>query len=415
MKLKIRLKATIRSFTVVALALLGFALLPRAHAVVPAPDGGYPNFTTAEGTNALRNLTTGAGNTGGGWYSLFTDTDASFNTGVGGGTLVFNNADSNTAIGVASLLFNTNGDGNTAVGVSALQSNTEGFQNTAIGKDALLSNTTGDDETAAGFGALYSNTTGFNNTATGFEALYSNTSGGENTAIGRTALSNNTEGERNTAIGTGALDNNIDGDDNTAIGNSAGSNITGSGNVCIGSGVNGFAGESNITRIRNVYESVTTDRAVYVTADGRIGTLSSSRRYKEGIEPMNRASETLFALKPVTFRYKKAIDPASLLSFGLIAEDVAEISPDLITRDKNGKPQTVRYEAVNAMLLNEFLKEHRNGEQQDRKIEEQEARIAKQQKQIHMLMAMVKEQAAQIQKVSARLEVNKGVQQMASE
>jgi Chaperone of endosialidase len=415
MKSKIRLKATIRSFTVVGLALFGFALLPSAHAVVPAPDGGYPNFTTAEGTNALQNLTTGAGNTGVGWYSLFTDTTASFNTGVGGGTLVFNNADSNTAIGVAALLFNTNRDGNTAVGVSALQSNTEGFQNTAIGRDALLSNTSGDDNTATGLGALYSNTTGFSNAATGFEALYSNTSGGENTAIGRTALSNNTEGERNTAVGTGALDNNIDGDDNTAIGNSAGSNITGSGNVCIGAGVNGFAGESNITRIRNVYESVTTDRAVYVTADGRIGTLSSSRRYKEGIEPMNRASETLFALKPVTFRYKKTIDPASLLSFGLIAEDVAEISPDLITRDKNGKPQTVRYEAVNAMLLNEFLKEHRKGEQQDRKIEEQEARIAKQQKQIHMLMAMVKEQAAQIQKVSARLEVNKGVQQMVSE
>jgi hypothetical protein len=146
-----------------------------------------------------------------------------------------------------------------------------------------------------------------------------------------------------------------------------------------------------------------------------MGTLSSSRRYKEGIEPMNRASETLFALKPVTFGYKKAVDPASLLSFGLIAEDVAEISPDLITRDKNGKPQTVRYEAVNAMLLNEFLKEHRKGEQQDRKIEEQEARIAEQQKQIHMLMAMVKEQAAQIQKVSARLEVNKAVPQMLSD
>ena len=412
---KIHLKTTIRSFALVALALFSFSLLSRSHAVVPAPDGSYPNFTTAEGANALRNLTTGAGNTGVGWYSLFSDTTASFNTGVGGGTLLFNNADSNTAVGVAGLLFNTTGDGNPAVGVSALQSNTEGFQNTAIGKDALLSNTTGDDNTAAGFGALYSTTTGLNNTATGFEALYSNTTGNENTAIGRSALDNNTEGNRNTVLGTGALDTNIDGDDNTGIGYSAGSEITGSGNVCIGSGVHGFAGESNITRIRNVYETVATDRAVYVTADGRIGTLSSSRRYKEEIEPMNKASETLFALKPVTFRYKKAIDPASVLSFGLIAEEVAEISPELITRDKDGKPQTVRYEAVNAMLLNEFLKEHRKGQQQDRKIEEQETRIARQQRQIQTLMGMVKEQTAQIQKVSARLGVNKGASQMQSE
>ena len=164
-----------------------------------------------------------------------------------------------------------------------------------------------------------------------------------------------------------ALASNTTGGDNTALGNEAGSNITGNGNVCIGAGVNGFAGESNITRIRNVYESAATDRAVYVTADGRIGTLSSSSRYKEEIKPMNQASETLFALKPVTFRYKKAIDPARVLSFGLIAEEVAQISPELITRDRHGKPQTVRYEAVNAMLLNEFLKEHRKGEQQDRK------------------------------------------------
>jgi hypothetical protein len=415
MNSEIHFKTTIRLFTLLALAFLGFALFANAEAVVPPPDGGYPNFTTAEGTNALRNLTSGAGNTGVGWYSLFSDSTASFNTGVGAGTLLFNNADSDTAIGVAALLFNTSGNGNTAVGVSALQNNTEGFQNTAIGKDALLSNVTGDDNTAAGFGTLYNNTVGFNNTATGFETLYSNTSGNENTADGRGALDNNTEGNRNTAVGTGALNGNIDGDDNTAVGNSAGSSITGSGNVCIGSGVHGFAGESNITRIRNVYESVASDRAVYVTADGRIGTLSSSRRYKEAIEPMNRASETLFALKPVTFRYKKAVDAASRLSFGLIAEDVAEINPELITRDKDGKPQTVRYEAVNAMLLNEFLKEHRKGEQQDRQIEEQEARIANQQKQIQTLMAMVEEQAAQIQKVSTRLHVNEAVPKMPNE
>ena len=415
MNLTIYPKTIPLSIVLIACTFLPVSVLPRVQAVVPPPDGGYPNFTTAEGTNALKNLTTGAANTAAGWYSLFNDTTASFNTALGAGTLLFNNADQNTAIGTAALLLNTTGDKNTAVGVSALQSNTEGNQNTAIGNSALFSNITGNDNTATGLGTLYSNTIGISNTATGFEALYANTTGNNNTAIGRTALSRNTGGEQNTAIGTGALDNNIDGNDNTAIGNLAGFNITGSGNVCIGSGVNGFAGESNITRIRNVYESIATDRAVYVTADGRIGTLSSSRRYKEEIEPMNQASERLFALKPVTFRYKKGIDPARVLSFGLIAEDVANISPELITRDKEGKAETVRYEAVNAMLLNEFLKEHRKGEQQDRKIEEQGARIAEQQKQIQALMDIVTEQAAQIQRVSAQLGVSKAVPQIVSE
>jgi hypothetical protein len=155
----------------------------------------------------------------------------------------------------------------------------------------------------------------------------------------------------------------------------------------------GFAGESNITRIRNVYESAATDRAVYVTADGRIGTLSSSRRYKEEIESMNEASEMLFALKPVTFRYKKAIDPRQALSFGLIAEEVAEANPDLITRDEAGRPQTVRYEAVNAMLLNEFLKEHRI--------------VQELKKEIAALRATVSEQAARIRKVRTEVQMSK--------
>jgi hypothetical protein len=406
MNSKIHLTTTIRSLTLVALALLGFALLPRAQAVVPAPDGGYPNFTTAEGTNALQNLATGAGNTAGGWYSLFSDTTASFNTAVGAGTLVFNNADSNTAIGAVALLFNTTGDSNTAVGVSALQSNTEGGFNTATGFQALFGNTTGDFNTANGGNALVFNTTGVNNTANGYGALEFNTDGGNNTAMGIFALQDNTTGGGNTAVGSAALASNTTGGDNTAVGNEAGSSITGSGNVCIGAGVNGFAGESNITRIRNVYESVATDRAVYVTADGRIGTLSSSRRYKEEITPMNQASDALFALKPVTFRYKKAIDPARVLSFGLIAEEVAEISPELITRDKEGKPQTVRYEAVNAMLLNEFLKEHGKVEKQACEIEQQKITIGQLQAEIRNIVAHAKEQDLQIQRVRDQVQMN---------
>src|SRR4029079_15186688 len=164
---------------------------------------------------------------------------------------------------------------------------------------------------------------------------------------------------------------------NTALGHAAGANIiTGDGNVCIGAMIYRVDGVSDTTWIGNVYDSVTTARQVYVNEDNKIGTLSSSRRYKEKIKQMDTASETLFALKPVTFRYKKEIDRSQALSFGLIAEDVAQVSPELITRDEEGKPQTVRYEAVNAMLLNEFLKEHRKLETQTRKVDDQQAKIA---------------------------------------
>ena len=300
----------------IIIALASLALLPNARAVVPPPDGGYPNFNTAEGQNALFSLTTGAANTAVGWFSLFGDTTASFNTGVGAGTLALN---------------------------------------------------TGDNNTATGAGALLSNTTG----------IY-------NTANGAFALSSNTNGTSNTAIGYGAMSNNITGVANTAIGSSAGYNVTtGDRNVYIGHDVLGAA-ESNTTRISNVYDSVATGRQVYVNADNKIGTLSSSRRYKEEITPMEKASEPILRLKPVTFRYKKDVDPDQALSFGLIAEDVARINPELITRDKDGKPQTVRYEAVNAMLLNEFLKEHR-------KVQQQEDRIARLEGTVSALTAQLKE------------------------
>ena len=277
-------------------------------------------------------------------------------------------------------------------------SNDTGVKNTANGTFALFNNTSGDSNTATGVGALFNNSAGFSNTASGYNALLSNTTAGDNTAIGTTALFSNTTGEFNTAVGSQALRDNVTGDSNTAIGDSAGFNITGSGNVCIGAGVNGVAGESNITRIRNVYESVATERAVYVTSDNRIGTLSSSRRYKEQIKPMEKASEAIHELRPVSFRYKKEIDPTRSLSFGLIAEEVARVSPDLVTPDREGKPETVRYEAVNAMLLNEFLKEHR-------KVQEQANTIAELKNEIANLTVTVKDQATQIQKVTNQLEV----------
>lgn len=375
----------------ITISVLWFRFLSDTNAVNPPPDGGYAGFNTAEGTNALKNLTTGIGNTAVGWYSLFTNSSTNYNTGVGAGALALNDGDQNTATGTAALLLNTTGVNNTANGALALLNNSTGDDNTATGESALNSNTTGSGNTATGRVALRGNTTGFGNIATGGGALLLNTTGARNTALGFRALwvSN--------------------GDGNTAIGHDAGIDLsTGDGNVCIGDGVAGAIGASNTTWIRNVYSSVATARQVYVDADNKIGTLSSSRRYKEQIAPMEKASETLFALKPVTFRYKKDIDPGQSLCFGLIAEEVAQISPELVTADGEGKPQTVRYEAVNAMLLNEFLKEHQ-------KLQEQGVEIAELKKQIVGLVATMKEQAAQIQKVNTRLELNHSTKVTANE
>jgi hypothetical protein len=267
--------------------------------------------------------------------------------------------------------------------------------------------------------------------ANGYESLYSNTTGAFNAANGAFALYNNTIGNFNTATGPGALYSNTSGSSNIAIGTIAGINLTtGSGNICIGQGVNGVAGESNTTRIRNIYTTVANGRAVYVNSDNKIGTLSSSRRFKQDIQPMDRSSESLFALKPVTYRYKKDTDPSQALSFGLIAEYVAQVSPELITRDEEGKPQTVRYEAVNAMLLNEFLKEHRKVEIQTRKVVELSSKmeaetannaelkstIARQQREfqstIAALSARMKEQDAKIERVSAQIDLNRATPQL---
>jgi hypothetical protein len=372
------------------LGIICFAFLPKAQAVVPAPDGGYPNFNTAEGQNALFSLTTGAANTAVGWFSLESTTTSNFNTALGAGTLLFNVAESNTAIGTGALLFNTTGEANTAAGTQALFSNDTGSANAATGDGALYSNIEGSDNTATGTAALFFNT-GSRNTANGRSALFDNTSGGDNTATGYSALHNNTTGSFNTATGTDALLNNATGTHNTALGYFAGSDVTGTGNVCIGANVYGDAGVNDTTWVKNVYASVATARQVYVNSDNKIGTLVSSRRFKEEIQPMEKASEAILALRPVTFRYKPEIDPKGIPQFGLVAEEVEKVNPDLVARDKEGKPYSVRYDQVNAMLLNEFLKEHR-------KNEEQQATIARQQKQIEAL-------AAGLQKVSAQLEV----------
>jgi hypothetical protein len=342
----------------IALFLICLTLLPAPNAfgVVPAPDGGYPGGNTAEGDSALQGLTSGANNT--------------------------------------------------AIGFGTLFSNTTGAHNTALGFVSLGSNTTGFENTATGWGTLLENTTGFHNTANGFEALLFNTTGNHNTANGDIALLHNTTGNFNTA--THSLVNNTTGSFNIAVGANAGASLTtGNNNIDIGNA--GIAAESQAIRIgtqgtqtrtfiAGISGSAVTGSPVVVNGSDRLGVVASSARYKDRITPMGEASEAVLALKPVTFHYKKEIDPEGVPQFGLVAEEVEKVNSDLVVHDKEGKPYTARYDAVNAMLLNEFLKEHR-------KVEDLEATVAQQQKGMEALTAELKQQAAQIQKVSAQLEV----------
>ena len=418
-------------------------LLPRARAVNPPPDGGYPGGNTAEGAKALFSLTTGLRNTATGKCALYDNTAGSYNTANGAFALSLNTGDNNTAVGDSALFFTTTGNENTANGSSALYDNRTGSFNTAIGVSALYFNNAGNYNTATGWKALFSNTgsqntatgyqallnniTGSNDTSVGFDALFSNTTGESNSANGAYALSQNTTGRYNTAHGAVALANNVTGESNTALGYVAlGSIVTGSNNIALGAyagndlqtgsnnidiGNAGMADDAGVIRIGTTGTQTATfiagireaglaqgvALAVGVTADGQLGVRTSSARFKEAIKPMDKVSEAIFSLQPVTFRYKKALDPAATPQFGLVAEEVAKVSPDLVARDAEGKPYTVRYEEVNAMLLNEFLKEHRKVEEQAEINQRQEATIAR-------LEAALKEQAAQIQKVSNEIE-----------
>ena len=437
------------TFTTILSVVGCFAFLPQVQAVSPPPDGCYPNYTTAEGCNALNLLGAGAGNTGVGWYSLYLVGDGNYNTGVGAGTLVLNTADSNTAVGAAALLLNTTGTENTAVGTDALVYNDSGFYNTGVGAFALFSNTSGFQNVAIGGQALVSNQLGSLNTAVGFRALHDNLAG-DNTAVGDDALSNNTMGNENTAIGGGALASNQTGNANTAVGVEALLNNTGTANIAIGiragqnltTGVRnidiydqGIAGESDTIRIGAPgFQSATYIAgisgqtasggiAVFVNSDGKLGTATSSARFKDEIKPMEKASEAILALKPVTFRYKKEIDCKGIPQFGLVAEEVEKVNADLVARDRDGKPYSVRYDAVNAMLLNEFLKEYRKVGEQEAAITELKSLIAQQQKDFQAAIAeqrkefetRLKEQDAKIQTVNGGFEFSKRAAQIAVE
>lgn len=535
-----------------AVVLACFGLSPQMQAISPLPDGCYPGFTTAEGCNALQSLTTGVGNTGIGWYSLFANTTGSYNTATGAGALNLNTGNNNTATGVGALLLNTtgndntaygafalfnktvgsgniavgyqagsalsNGDdnidignigvavesntirigdraiheamfvagiismspaapnqavvinpssgqlgsadvssfgvistdpGNTAVGDQALQNNDSGGYNDAVGAFALFSNidgsfnnafgesalssnmhasentaigdlaltnndSTGNNtaqfNTAVGARTLFANTDGDSNNAIGDSALFSNTTGTQNTAVGDLALENNVDGAVNVVIGASALVHNVHGSFNTVIGYSAGASVEGNDNIYIGAtSADGVTNESSTIRIGDPSfvtacyiagingQIASGGGQVFVTGNGKLGTLTSSARFKDDIEPMANASESILSLNPVTFRYKKEIDPEGIPQFGLVAEDVAKVNPSLVVRDTEGKPYSVRYDQVNAMLLNEFLKEHKT-------VQQQGAIIARLEKQVEALSAV-------LQNVSAQIELNKSAPQ----
>jgi hypothetical protein len=317
------------SIAVIAVLLACFGPAPLAQAVVPAPDGGYPGLNTAEGQNALFSLSTGVANVANGWFSLSNNTDGSFNTAVGAGTLLLNIGDQttgegieNTAVGAAALLFNTLGSENIAVGAAALLNNIDGSANTAVGVDALTNNTDGQLNVAVGSLALMANTTGAQNTVVGRRALQSNVAGSDNTAMGHQALIDST------------------GDNNTAVGKNAGDGITSGNNIiAIGfdvSGVSTTNGEvSDSCYIGNIIGAgvdAGTSLSVFVDQDGKLGTTALP-----GTETLPRVQ-------------------------------------------------------TEAML---------------RKIEELQVTVTQQRKGMEILTAQLKEQAAQIRKVSAQLELSK--------
>jgi trimeric autotransporter adhesin len=384
----------------ITFALVCFALVQNTQAVSPSPDGGYGTRNTAEGTDSLFSLTTGAWNSAFGFRALYRAATAVRNTALG-----------------YQALYNTNGPYNVS-----------GLDNVAVGANALFNNTIGNGNIAIGSYALYENTTGSNNIAIGTRALRS-FNGSGNTVVGESFASDHntvslgrepTFDPRQGRTSDGVLTALINAENDIYVGSIAD----------IGAGETFYTSAVHIQAQNDIYIGlpnpqtqrvhITATEAVFaapvfsnpiagspVTIDssGQLGVAPSSRRFKQEIKPLDKASETVLSLKPVAFRYKKELDPKGTPQFGLVAEEVEKVNPDLVVRDKEGKPYSVRYDAVNAMLLNEFLKEHR-------KNEEQQATIAQLQSGMEALTATVKEQAAQIQKVSAQLEANKPTPQV---
>ena len=346
---------------------------------------------TAIGTGALQFNTIGKWNTATGVDALGDNTEGNYNTATGVNALWHNvTGNSNTATGVDALYSNIGGAENTATGRGALFDNTTGVRNTAVGSQSMHLNTTGADNVAFGESALFSNTTGVNNTATGAGALWANDAGSGNTAVGNTALSAHGTGDTNTALGYSALWDHVSGSSNIAMGAFAGAgNSSGSFNISIGSV--GVDGENNTMRLGTVAEQnrtfiagirgATTGTAdavaVVIDSNGQLGTVSSSIRYKEDVSDMGQASGRLLDLNPVTFRYKDARSNGERpLEYGLVAEEVAEVFPELVVFDSDGQPETVKYRLLSTLLLNELQKQNQQLHGQVAEIDELKKQLA---------------------------------------
>jgi len=373
---------------------------------------------TAAGDNALISNTTGAGNSAFGQAALGFNTTGTKNSAFGAFALQDNIGGSqNTAVGFEALL-NNSGSANTAVGTAALLNNTTATANSAFGQAALTANTMGSNNSAFGAGALSANNAGTQNTALGTSALESNTSGQNNIAIGYGALIGNVIGNFNIAIGGQALlslgDGGDENDGNIAIGNGAGFSLqSGNNNIYIfnqaaamnatdsGSIRIGLPGVQTAAFIAGINNQAVTGAAVIVDPNtGQLGVASSSRRYKEDIMPMADASDRLLQLRPVQFRYKKPnANGQKPMQYGLIAEEVAEVLPELVVDNKDGEPETVAYHLLPAMLLNELQKEHAMNEQHSEELKVQDRLIRDQAGQIAKLEA----QASEVDALKARL------------
>ena len=348
-----RLNFTASSFSLIAIAaVLAMSATANAGCTPSVTSDSY--LSTCIGTGALDS------NTG------------LYNTAVGSDSLKTNvNGISNTSIGVYAMRDNSSGSSNTGMGYATLLRNTSGYSNTAVGQSALESNTTGGENVALGYLALLKNTRGLGNTAGGTYALQENTTGRFNTALGYQAGLNWTTGAKNVAIGAGAGKNQTTGSNNIAIGAVGAATDT----AVIRIGTKGTQTKAFMAGIRGV--NVTGGQAVLVDANGQLGVASSSARYKQDIQPMGDASNRLLELRPVTFHYRQAEEDGSRpLQYGLIAEDVAAVMPELAVYNEDGSPESVAYQVLPSLLLNEYQKQNRKLEATEAKLEATQDELA---------------------------------------
>lgn len=347
-----------------------------AYALFSEFDGLAGHDNTASGVNSLSFDSLGSYNTAAGSAALIYNTDGNYNTAFGAGALsgVSIESDSqgatgsnNTGTGAFALYSYSTGGNNTATGYEALYADTTGNHNTAIGANALYSNTTANFNTADGYATLFSNTTGVQNTASGTQALYSNTSGNYNVASGLDALYGNTTGAANTALGFKAGYNLTTGNNNVDIANQGAAGDASTIKI-------GTQGTQQTAYIAGIYNVPLSGSTVVVTSTGQLGVSSvSSERFKTAIVPMGADTVKLAQLRPVSFRLKN--DSTGTRQFGLIAEEVAKVYPELVIRNEKGRIDGVRYDELAPMLLNEVQKRNAAQDAQIRDLKQQVAEL----------------------------------------